>query len=229
MKLTSSGFLPERERHDPAIPRSSSAFLMHDVFPIPDGPSTMMPRPGVFSATTTRSNSNGATNVCVGTPDFLNTSSSRGTLTLSEIGLAHPSLPRPAAAALPGSPAGKLSHDLGAIHSLSAIRPTRCAASEKNPRETPVRPDTAAIFAGPRCGVTPARAAGASGPASSCACRGGRCRHHLDRPTPLRRPLQVVSRLGCGRSSVAVLTTPTVALRITAARASARTASRAST
>ncbi len=53
---------------------------MQEVLPIPEGPSTIMHRPGVLSATSTLSYSAGATKVNVGTPDFLNTSSMRGKL-----------------------------------------------------------------------------------------------------------------------------------------------------
>src|SRR4051794_26845252 len=45
---------------------------------MPDGPSTTTPRPGVRRATFRRGNALGATNVYVGTPDVLKTSSRSG-------------------------------------------------------------------------------------------------------------------------------------------------------
>ena len=48
------------------------------VFPIPDGPSTIKPLPGVRSPTIKRSYSTGLTKVYVGTPEVLKTSSALG-------------------------------------------------------------------------------------------------------------------------------------------------------
>src|SRR2546421_1040620 len=62
----------------PAAPIFFNAVSTADVFPIPDGPSTTTPRPGVRKLTISLVYSVGSTNVYVGTPEIWNTCSRRG-------------------------------------------------------------------------------------------------------------------------------------------------------
>src|SRR4051812_35417898 len=62
------------------MPRRFRAVSTAEVFPMPDGPSITTPRPGVRRLTSNLVYSAGSTNVYVGTPLVLKTSSSSGAL-----------------------------------------------------------------------------------------------------------------------------------------------------